>query len=211
LDELIHQFLLHSGYPRAAILADVTSVLNQVDGETPSFVIVDPATAARLAVFSVVGPLNSEALSERARVTGEAASSLGGNTVQGYVIRVDVDGASEAEQVQFYRVWPNTTLQQLSARTFPDLDSLRVNQKIALQAMASQTDNAGAAEDPTYPLTSLGMGAYVPGILLLLVALADWLSAFLRGEPLLGMTHSVLLGVSAVLLSLPAIVRFQRD
>lgn len=186
-------------------------MLGRLNSATPSFVIVDPQTADRLAVISVVGPVDGQALSEHAVTTGNAASKLGGHSVQGYVIRVDTDGASEAEQVQFYRVWPNTALQQLSARTFPDLDSLRVSQKIALQSMAVTTEIIDTEEEAPYVLPSLGMGAYLPGILLLLIACADWLFSYFRGEPLLGTAQSILLVVSAILLSLPAIVRFQRD
>jgi hypothetical protein len=77
--------------------------------------------------------------------------------------------------------------------------------------MAIKPEIVDAEEEEPNVLPTLGMGAYLPGILLLLIACADWIFSYFRGEPLLDMAQSILLVVSAILLSLPAIVRFQRD
>ena len=209
MDELIHQFLLQSGYPRASVITDVTSVIGSLNGTQPNFIIVDPESADRLAVIMVVDAVSIDVLREYATLTGNVADRLGGKSVQGFVIRVDVDGSNEAEQVQFFRVWPNTALQQLSARTFPDVDSLRVSQKIARQAHSAAVQPPGASIDDAVQ-ASMGLGAYIPGILLALVAVIDWAASLVLGTSMLDTPHSLLLVGAAILLSLPAMLRFQR-
>jgi len=96
----------------------------------PSFVIVDPDTVEPLGIIQVVGPIDDTSLRDSAISTRRYAAALGGKSIQGFVIRVNIRAATQAEQVQFYRVWPNQSMQTLSSKTFPDLDSLRVSRRL---------------------------------------------------------------------------------
>ncbi len=141
VEELIHQFLLHAGYPRASILAELDLLGEQAPDlngiAAPSFVILNPDTTDALAVVDVDGPYDAEKLRHRAAEVSVWANRFGGKAVQGFIVRVDREGKSEAEILQFYRVWPNNSLQQLSARTFPDLQSLIVARQLAEPPVAS--------------------------------------------------------------------------
>ena len=184
MDELIYQFLLQAGYPRAAIVADASLIESARDGAPPedatTYVVVDPETAARLAVIDVVEAIGGDALREAAAKAARYARRIGGREVQGFVIRVDTEGRCEAEQVQFYRVWPNPSIQQLTAKTFPDLDGLRVTNLLALERAVpsapeivdfGEDENEDASAGPDRRGTA---GRYVPAIVLILLALADW-------------------------------------
>ena len=105
--------------------ADLFSVVDSESRKNltpPSFVIVDPDTVEPLGVIQVVGPINDTSLRDSAISTRRYAAALGGKSIQGFVIRVNIRAATQAEQVQFYRVWPNQSMQTLSSKTFPDLD-----------------------------------------------------------------------------------------
>lgn len=202
MDELIHQFLLQSGYPRAAIVTNVESVLGKVADPNPDLIVVDPESAEPLAVLTVLDARVDENLTGRARSTEAAARALRGS-VQGYVIRIDADGETEHEQLQFYRVGGDGTLQQLSARTFPDIDSLRVAQRL----MNRRRHPDIAATPDTGDVTTLrllaGLTTYVWAVVLGLLAIGDIALRHALGLSILALPDSVLLLASAVLLSLP--------
>ncbi len=136
LDDLIYSFLLQSDFPRASIVLDPDLLGSAAQADAgmrrPSFIIADPLTAELLAVIDVVDAIDGDSLRQVSIETGAYASRLGGRTIQGFVIRVDVRGRTEEEQIQFYRIWPNSTLQQLSSKSFPDLDTLRVARKLVV-------------------------------------------------------------------------------
>ena len=209
LDDLIFKFLLQSGFPRASIVSDVASVLPLQSGENATFIIVDPESVLKLAVIAVIGPKAGDELISEAAVVANYASRLGGKSVLGFTIRVDSKGNSEQEQVQFYQCWPNSQLKQLSARIFPDFESLRVANKIAVKSVAIakpvMVEMEGDAESS---VKRFGKGAYIPAFLLLILVIIDWSLNVFRGQELLNMNHSLLLVGAAALLSLPALLRF---
>jgi len=131
-----------------------------------------------------------------------------GEQAQGFVIRVDLKAKREAEQVQFYRCYPNTDLQQITAKTFPDLDSLRVHFKLKAQKPVFEPQSVRLPEEEQMPPAKLTMGAYVPGILLLVLALAHFAASLFLDTDVLGVATAVLLVGGAVLLSLPALLRY---
>ena len=216
MDELIYQFLLQAGFPRAAIVSDAALLAPGRATTSPedasTYAIVDPDTADRLAVIDVVGAIDGDALRENADRVGQYARRLGGDIVQGFVIRVDPNGRSDAEQVQFYRVWPNARTQQLTAKTFPDLDGLRVMHLLAIErAVPSEPEIIDLVEDEEPgPERASGGGAaarYVPAILLLLVAVCDWYLVQSRGGGLLSAVQAMLVIGAAALLTIVALVR----
>lgn len=181
---------------------------------SPSFVIVDPETAEMLAVIEVVDAIDGDTLRQVAIETGAYASRLGGKSIQGFVIRVDVRGRTEAEQVQFYRIWPNSTLQQLSSKTFPDLETLRVARKLAdggaTPASATAAEVVEQLEEDMLVEARPGAGMYFPAIVLLLLVIIDNYITATRGTSLLTVSQSVLAFGSALLFTLPAAIRFLR-
>lgn len=218
MDELIYQFLLRAGYPRASIIADPMLLAPGQDGTPPkdatTFVIVDPESADRLAVIEVVDALDADALQRVSAQVARYARRLGGRDLQGFIVRVDPAGRSDTEQVRFYRVWPNPRIQQLSAKTFPDLEALRVTRRLALRAVPSVPESAAAdgKDEGAIPRRrGPGVGAYLPALALLALALLDWLLLRARGTALLTSTQSLLAIGAAALLTLPAIVRALRD
>ena len=129
-------FMLQSDFPRASILNDPeileSSIKHSREPITPpSFVIVDPADARPLAVIDVVEAIDDETLRDVAISTRGYASRLAGKAIQGFVIRVDIHAQQESDKVRFYRIWPASSLQRLTSKTFPDLDTLRVSRKLA--------------------------------------------------------------------------------
>lgn len=181
----------------------------------PSFVIVDPETAALLAVIDVVDDVDGDTLREVAIETGAYASRLAGRTIQGFVIRVDVRGRTEEEQVQFYRIWPNSTLQQLSSKSFPDLETLRVARKLAVSGDTSPPPEEPAVvgsdeEEKQASESRLGLGIYVPALVLLVLVVIDSFLHASRGTSLLSLTQSVLAFGAALLFTLPAAIRYLR-
>lgn len=182
---------------------------------TPSFVIVDPDTAELLAVIDVVDAIDGDALREVAIETGAYASRLAGRSIQGFVIRVDVRGHTEDEQVQFYRIWPNSTLQQLSSKSFPDIDTLRVARKLANASTASKVAATAVPvdemEEEEKPVEARpGPGMYLPPLVLLAIVLIDSYLNVSRGTSLLSLSQSVLAFGAALLFTLPAAIRYLR-
>ncbi|WP_157735927.1 hypothetical protein [Granulosicoccus antarcticus] len=219
MDDLIYSFLLQSDFPRAAIIFDLdllgAAAKVGTDMRRPSFVIVDPDTAELLAIIDVVDAIDGDALREMSTETGAYASRLGGKAIQGFVIRVDVRGSTEDEQIQFYRVWPNSTLHQLSSKSFPDLGSLRVARKLVIDNMPKPVIRAEpiimeeeSDDDQSEPRP--GWGMYLPAFVLLVLIIADGLSNAIRGISLLTLSQSVLAFGVAFLLTLPAAIRFLR-
>jgi len=228
LDDLIYSFLLKSGYPRASIVFDIDLLgpTARVGSgmKVPAFVIVDPETADPLAVIEVADAPGPDALKQIAIETGAYASRLAGKAIQGFVIRVDVNGRSEAEKIQFYRIWPNSTLQRLSSRNFPDLEALRVSRQLILNTTKREVEGSGSVEfkaggkhSGTFSLYSdhksdnklrPDAGLYVPALVLLLMICADFLSTTFFAQSLLNLSRSVLAVGAALLLTLPAAIRY---
>lgn len=219
LDDLIYSFLLQSDYPRASIVLDVDLIGSAVQMDTgmhrPSFVIVDPLTAELLAVIEVVDAIDGETLRQVSIETGAYASRLGGRTIQGYVIRVDVRGRTEEEQVQFYRIWPNSTLQQLSSKSFPDLDTLRVARKLAVSGAAPVATVEPVLDEEAEQVEKVveqrpNAAMYIPALILLVLVIADSVFASYQGVRMLTVSQSVLAFGAALLFTLTAAIRYLR-
>ena len=193
--------------------------------KVPTFVIVDPDSADPLAVMEVVDSVDLDSLRHAAVETGAYASRLAGNFIQGFVIRVDVAGKTDEEKVQFFRIWPNSTLQQLSSKNFPDLDSLRVSRKIAINTTANMVQKTTSVngsqaviDDEAFDglneeaekSTSFNAGLYLPAILLLILVLADFIFTTFMGQSFLSVSRSILTIGAAALLTLPAAIRYLR-
>ena len=154
MDELIYRFLLQSGFPRASIVTDLSLLplagAGSVPGDDgsatggPSLAVVDPDTADRLAVVKAVGALDGDGLRAAAARLAAFARRFGGRSVQGFLVRVDERGADPDERVQFYRVWPVEELERVTAEAFPDLDTMRVWQRLAERRALAATPGAGA-------------------------------------------------------------------
>ena len=180
----------------------------------PSFVIVDPLTAELLAVIDVVDAIDGDALRQVSIETGAYASRLAGRTIQGFVIRVNVRGRTEEEQVQFYRIWPNSTLQQLSSKSFPDLDTLRVARKLIV-ASATPLEKATVLieENKNNKRTVWhrpNAAMYIPALVLLVLVIADSIFASYQGVRMLTVSQSVLAFGAALLFTLTAAIRHLR-
>ena len=233
MDDVIYSFLLQSGYPRASVVfnIDLLASNTQVSSgiKVPTFIIVDPDSADPLAVMEVVDSVDLDSLKHVAVETGAYASRLAGNFIQGFVIRVDAAGKTDAEQVQFFRIWPNSTLQQLSSRNFPDLDSLRVSRKIAINTTAMMVENTPSVsgsqaviDDEAFngfnngfneeveTSTRSNAGLYLPAILLVILVLADFILTTFMGQSFLSVSRSILTIGAAALLTLPAAIRYLR-
>lgn len=225
MDDLIYSFLLQLDYPRASIVFDndLLGSSPQIGSgmKVPTFVIVDPESADPLAVIEVVDADSTESLKEIATETGAYASRLAGSLIQGFVIRVDARSTHEAEKVQFYRIWPNSTLKQLSARNFPDFGVLRVSRKLAINANdkaldAARRDSENASDESAVQRAessktkTAGAGLYLPALTLVLMILADAAFTRLEGQSLLTLPYSVMAIGAAALLTLPAAIRYLR-
>ncbi len=208
--ELIYKFLLQSGYPRASIITQPTDILpTTVEGET-TFIIVDPDTVDRLAAIAVINNEPLDVLKQQAQITANFARKLGGSQAQGFIVRVDAAAANEGEQVQFYKCWPTEQLQQLSARTFPDFESLKVHYKLKQPPLTPDNSTSEVIlpdEDEDLP-AKLGWSAYVPSMLLFLFVVIDWLCNYFLGFELLNGKQATMLTVAIALLSLPALVKY---
>ena len=222
MDELIFQFLLQAGYPRASVIAEATLLTPDGSGPVPedatTYAIVDPDTAERLAVIDVVEAIDGDTLEQVATEVGRYASRVGGKEMQGFVIRVDPRGRNDAEQVQFFRVWPNHPIQQLSAKTFPDLDTLRVVRRLALSSTRraepgiidlAESDDAGdrafeadrETVDAERRPSASPARRYAPAVLLISLALADGYLVQTRGAGFLTLTQALLAVGAAVVLA----------
>ena len=224
MDDLIYNFLLRLGYPRASIVfdADLLEPIARAGStsKVPAFVVVDPEEAYPLAVIDVVESLDFDSLKQVAEQVGAYANLLGGKLMQGFLIRLDSLGESEVEQVQFYRVLPNSALHQLSSKNFPDIDSLRVSRKLMTNSAAKAEDSAPGLEDKrSSPDTALlddnaasknrckpSAALYVPAIVLVILAFADGIISTLFGVSLISISQSVLALGAAALLTLPAAI-----
>lgn len=225
MEDLIYSFLLQSNYPRSSIIYDVDllGVSARVESgfKVPTFAVVDPGTADPLAVIQVVDALDIDDLKQTAIETGAYASMLAGKFIQGFVIRVDANGRTEEEQVQFYKIWPNSTLKQLSSRNFPDLDALIVSRMLAINSAARVVESVPAADSASdqlapddshdgFSVNPSSAGLYIPAIVLLVLIFADGMFNTLRGETLLTIPQSILALGAAVLLTVPAAIRYMR-
>lgn len=208
MEDLIYKFLIQSGFSRASIVTDVRSISTNAAVDEASFVIVDPDTTDCLAMVKVVGPVDADMLIDQSAVLARSTQSIGGQQAQGYVVRVDEKAVRDNEQVQFYRCFPNTQLQQITARTFPDLDTLKVNFKLTAKKPVVQPESVTIPNELETAAPRLTLGAYLPAVALLLLALCDWIANTFFGIQVLALTHSVLAVGGAVLLSVPALQRY---
>ena len=219
MEDLIYSFLLQANYPRASIVLDAEmlgiSATGGKEAKVPAFVVVDPQTTDTLAVIDVVDAVDVDGLKDAAVETGTYANRLAGKKIQGFVIRVDVRGRTEADQVQFYRVWPNNSLQQVSSKKFPDLDALRVSrmlvtgqsqnaEKLDTRVVSDELDSLIEADSGT--TSEVGVGIYIPAVVLLLLIFADGIFSTFRGDPLVSVAQSILaLGAAALITGLSVI------
>jgi len=225
LEDLIYSFLLQSGYPRSSIVYDLDLVgiaaEEVANVSTPAFAIFDPDTAAPLAIVQVVAALDIDELKQTAIETAIYASKIADKLIQAFVIRVDVNGQTDEEKAQFYKVWPNSTLKQLSSQNFPDLDALRVCRMLLVNSSApasqevptvlgakSEASMESIRDDSTDPKSQLGL--FIPAILLLILMFADGMFYALTGKALLTIPQSILAMGAAALLTVPAAIRHMR-
>jgi len=210
LEDLIYKFLVQANFPRAAIVTDVSLIDGISSSSDASFVVVDPSTIERLAVIKVVGPVNAELLIEQAALLSGISDSVGGKQVQGFVVRVDTKASREAEQVQFYRCHPNTELQQLNARTFPDMGSLLVHHRLLQPKQVAEPQSVTLPEDDAHQLSEPTLAMLVPGIILILLGLIDLGLRVFSGSSFIDLHQAVLLGFGVTLLALPALLRYNK-
>lgn len=227
--ELIYSFLLQSDFPRASIVYDVDLLQAGTQDHgiaVPELIIVDPFTANPLAVIDVVQAVDADGLKAAAIETGAYASQLAGEHIQGFVVRVDVNGQTDAEQVQFYKIWPNSTLRQLSSKTFPDLDALRVARMLMLGESAKVVPEVMNISAPVVDIedgfglndnknennnVAIAPGMYIPALLLLLLFVLDGVFHKFTGAAVLTVAQSILAFGAAALLTLPSFVKYFRS
>ncbi len=226
--ELIYSFLLQSDFPRASIVYDVDLLKIGASDQrltVPALIIVDPFTADPLAVIDVLPAVDAEDLKAAAIETGAYASELAGKHIQGFVVRVDVHGQTDAEQVQFYKIWPNSTLRQLSSKTFPDLDALRVARMLMLDVSVKPVpeamnisapvvdieDGFGLNEHEEKSKESTSPGMYIPALLLLLLFFLDAVFHQITGASILTVAQSILALGAAALFTLPSFAKYFRS
>jgi len=224
VEELAYQFLLQSGYPRPSLITDLSVLPNlpQTDGNgtAPSIVVVDPDSAESLAVIKVIQANDTVGFDQHALATGQFASQVGGDAVQAFVIRVDFAASEEAQQVQFFRVWPGDQRLQLTAKTFPDLDTLKISHKLS-RTNAQNSDSDGISnrvraigrasasrrvDQP--PPNGLLVGLYLPAALLGFLLLIDCIVDFITGAGLVSGAQGGLAVGIALLLTVPAAIRY---
>ena len=208
MEDLIYKFLMQSGFSRASIVTDVKTVDSSASYDDATYVIVDPQTVDRLAVLKVVGPVNADTLIDQSALVARFTQSVGGTQAQGYVVRVDAKASREAEQVQFYRCYPNTDLQQVTARAFPDLDSLKVNFKLTAKKSPIEPQSVQLPEDDLIEEIRLSPSAYIWGALLVLLGLVDWIARTFFATVLLEPAQALLIISGVLLLTAPSLVRY---
>jgi len=233
MDELVYRFLLDSGYPRAAIVGDLellpiaaggTDIAALADTARPDYAIIDPVSLDRLAVLLCVPALDKEGLEVAAGSLGRFAQRFGGRTVQGFLVRIDPVATEVQARVQFYRVWPQSTLERVSAHAFPDLDTLRTRLLLSRQADSPVSgparperedgpfdldggDADTTAEDRLIDIAGRpGIGVWLPGLLLVGLAIADRIMSETTSA-LLDIEHAVLAVGAAALLVWAMVVR----
>lgn len=213
MDELIYRFLLQAGYPRASIVVDATLLTSGAIGDSAegasTFVIVDPETTDRLAAIDVVEAVDNDTLQVLGGEVAHYARRLGGRDVQGFLIRIDATEPERDEQVRFYRVWPDASLQRLSPKSFPDLDSLKVARKLLLGSPTVDSSDRADVVDVVDVVENRGgrpgSGRYVPALLLILLAVGDWYLERSHGMPLLTLAQALLAIGAATLLTVSAL------
>jgi len=222
LDELIYKFLIQSGYPRSSIVSKLTSGVLPAGGaktggldDCITCLIVDPATANYLAVIAVVGASDSDTLHEAGSACMHFSKRIDESKLQCFVIRVDIEAYDSDEQVQFFRVADDRQLLPLSVQSFPDIDSLRVSRLLGQKQMVpaveiiDTTIDEDALEEADYsekrPLT-----LYLPGLLLVVLAVANGVVDMMTGSALFGAGTINLIIAAAFLLTLPALLRYYR-
>jgi len=208
MEDLIYKFLIQAGFPRASIVMDITTVDRSSAPSDASFVIIDPETIERLGVIKVVGPVGADELMDQSALLSVVAERIGGKQLQGFVIRVDAQAQRDDEQVQFYRCFPNIDLHQLNARTFPDFDSMKVNVKLMKPKPSYAPEAVVLPDEELVELPKMPIGAVLPGVIILLLALVDWGMRTYLGTALFDVTHAILLAGGALLLSMPALVKY---
>lgn len=211
MDDLIYEFLLQSGYPRASILADPGQIVRQsmLLEYQPVHVIIDPDSMARLAVIKTVKAIDADGLALEAGNVEHIAQQIGGNTTQGFVVRYDPRGKDQYEQVQFFRVWPSKGITTLTARNFPDLGSLRVSHQLALEALRVTPDIVVDDEEEAFeePARQSSIGVWLPGLLLLGLGLLDWAISHFLGISIVDLPQAMLASGAALIFSLAGIAR----
>ena len=223
MEELAYQFLLQSGYPRASLVTDLSILpkLPQIEGHgsAPSIVVVDPNSAECLAVIKVIAADDPDGFDQNALTTGKFANQIGGDAIQAFVIRVDFTASDESQQVQFFRVWPGDQRLQLTAKTFPDLETLKISHRLSSSSV--QTSDIGGARPSTrahgraavsrqigQSSNGLLIGLYLPAALLGFVLLVDCIVDFITGSGFISSAQSGLAVGIALLLTIPAAIRY---
>jgi len=245
MDDLVYQFLVQTvGYPRASVLSDTTMLFPNTESP-PSFVVVDPKSASPLAAVHVVGAVDAAGLYAASMAADNNAQALRPGVVQGFVVRVDFKGRTDGEKVQFYRSKQNGELYPLSASSFPDLESLKVQAKLQtpqplggstvavmgghvsgmttphaannsdrqtvspdelteaeLLGLDEEGDDMAADYAPDAPLKKRVRPGFWIGVLLLFLAITDAVVQRVTGQPLLQLTHAVLLLAAVLAFSL---------
>lgn len=222
MEDLIYQFLLQSGYPRASLIADMSMLpklpLGDGNGTVPTFVVVDPDNAQCLAVIKVIAAGDAEGFDQYALTTGQFANQIGGDTVQGFVINVDFNASEESQQVQFFRVWPGDQPAQLSAKTFPDIDTLKISNKLAVSGARHNDADGVRHRARAFGRTpsahgagpqGVGMlGLYLPAALLMVLLVIDFFLESFTGTGIVSSAQSHLAVGIALLSTLPAAIRY---
>ncbi len=226
MDELIYKFLIQSGYPRSSIVSKLTSgILTSKSASNGSIqgsldqcitcIIVDPITADYLSVIAVVGASDAETLNEAGSACALYATRLDQYKLQCFVIRVDIEAHESDDQVQFFRVDDDQQLVPLSVQSFPDIDSLRVSRLLALKQMSPVVEIIDSTSDDESQIeanlpTKRPLSMYVPGVLLLLTGVLNWVVGMKTESALLDSgTINLLIG-AAFLLTMPSLLRYYR-
>lgn len=211
VSDLVHRFLMDSGYSRASLVSDAEALyLNGDESQSykPAFLVINPDNGDPLAVIDVSSHERSDQLVERAERTARYARKTGNTLVQAFVISADksTDGT---DQVRFVRVWPNKEYQNVSAQMFPDLEALIVARKLSLQKSerfkSSPVEDTETDEDEAPKAGRLWL-PIVLAALMLVLALADWLVRFTRGAGFLELPQLLLIITAAVLACLPSMI-----
>lgn len=230
MEELIYQFLLHAGYPRDSLISDLSELqLSQTKdaiADVPSFAVVDPNSSDCLAVINVIAVNNEHGLQQQVLLTRQSAQQIG-QEVQGFVILVDFAATDPANQVQFYRVWPGNGIEELSARTFPDFDSLKRSRALALseaisldfaeelnphrshganQRRSSQPRNRRSGRRKNRTLSLIWV--YLPAVALIFLLVLDWFVERVTGMGVISGAQSNLAVGIALLLTIPAAIHY---
>gem|GEM_PF-6448924 len=95
-------------------------------------------------------------------------------------------------------------------QSFPDIDSLRVSRKLRQKALPPAVEVIDSDYDSIEAGDKMPLSMYLPGAVLLLVAVANWLVTKFTGTGLLDANTVNLLIGSAFLLTIPASLRYYR-